>query len=76
MLMSFNNLERKLLYANNDSQKLKEKKKRKIMIFSFLAKRFAISRDCLSSSIEVLGAIYQEFLEVGQAWLVFVRLFG
>ena len=29
MLMSFNNLERKLLYANNDSQKLKEKKKGK-----------------------------------------------
>ena len=53
--MSFNNLERKLLYVNNDSQVLKEKKN---MIFSFLAKRFAITRDCLSSSIEVLGAIY------------------
>ena len=25
--MSFNNLKRKLFYANNDSQKLKEKKK-------------------------------------------------
>ena len=53
--MSFNNLERKLLYVNNDSQVLKEKKN---TIFSFLAKRFAITRDFLSSSIEVLGAIY------------------
>ena len=53
--MSFNNLERKLLYVNNDSQVLKEKK---TMIFSFLAKRFAITRDCLSSSIKALGAIY------------------
>ena len=46
------------------------------MTFSFLAKRFAITRDCLSSSIAALGAIYQEFLEVGQAWLVFVKLSG